>query len=230
MPLRLALASIALMVLSVFAFWPEYLSKIRYADAYTHSHAFLGSAWLLLLVVQPLLIRSAKLALHRLVGRLACLVGAAFVVSGLLTAHHGVLRMNAEQFAGEGHSVYLPLVMAGLFAAALALGIVWRSVPAVHSRFMACTALPLLDPLIARILYFYFPPLPAAFLYQLPAVSLATVLLLLLARSLPGMAPGCLAFQSFVGGTIIALLLIFATPFSSRWMQFAEWFRELPLT
>jgi hypothetical protein len=72
MTLRLALAALTMIVLSVFAFWPQYLSRIRTAESYTHVHAVLGSCWLLLLVVQPLLVRSAKLELHRFIGRVGC--------------------------------------------------------------------------------------------------------------------------------------------------------------
>ena len=137
--------------------------------------------------------------------------------------------MDAEQFAREGHLVYLPLVMTAIFAAALALGISWRSVPAVHSRFMASTALPLLDPLIARILFFYAPPLPVEFLYQLPAFVLASLVLSLLWRSLPSTSPGYLIFRSFAVGTIIALVLFFVIPFSGTWRAFVEWFRALSI-
>jgi hypothetical protein len=230
MPLRLSLAALTMIVLSVFAFWPQYLSRIRTAESYTHFHAVLGTCWLLLLVVQPLLVRAAKLALHRFIGRLGCLLGAGFVVSGLLVAHRSLQRMDPEQFAREGQFVYLPLAMTALFAAALVLGIAWRSVPAVHGRFMACTALPLLDPLFARIQFFYLPPLPMPFLYQLPAFALSSVVLLVLSRSLPDDSPGCAGFRSFAVGTVAVLTLYFVVPSTGTWRAFTEWFRALPIT
>jgi hypothetical protein len=229
-PVRLAVAAGLLLALSALAFWPPYLSRWRAADAYLHVHAALGTGWLLLLIAQPLLVRARRLAAHRRIGRLACIAGAAFVVSGVLLAHRGVARMDAAQFAREGYFLYLPLMMAALFAAALGLGYAWRAVPTVHARFMACTALPLLDPLLARIQFFYLPPWPAEFLYQVPAFLLAGGLLAAMASSLPPALPGRRAFRGFAAAGIAALLAYFGAPYSATWLAFAAWFRGLPLT
>ena len=228
--LRLALLSLVLLALSALAFWPAYLSKFRGADVYTHVHASLGAAWLLLLLVQPLLIRARRLQLHRLIGRAAAAIGAAFVVSSILIAHRSAARMDPTQFSREGYSLYLPFVMAAIFTAAFVLGIAWRAVPAVHGRFMACTALPLLDPLFSRILYYYFPPLPALFLYQIPAFIIVGGLLVALWRSIPLRSPGRQTFLAFSLATVVALLLFFVTPYSTDWFEFVSWFRFLPLT
>ncbi len=230
LPQRLAVAAVVMLALSVLAFWPQYLSRFGEADAYTHFHATLGLAWLLLLIAQPLLIRARKRHLHRGVGRFGWLLGAAFVVSGVLVAHRGVARMDEAQLARDGFFLYMPLVLTAIFAAALVLGIAWRSVPAVHGRYMACTALPLLDPLLARLLHFYFPPLPADFLYQVPAVLITVAVLVALSVSLPRASRGRSEFQIFAAGTVIALLLFFATPYSTAWMAFVTWFRALPIT
>ena len=230
MPQRLAFLSMVMLALSALAFWPAYLSKFRAADVYTHFHAGLGLVWLLLLVGQPLLVLGRRLPLHRVIGRCAGVLGAAFVVSGILVAHGGVSRMDPAQFSREGYAVYLPLVMAAIFAAALVLGIAWRSVPAVHSRFMACTALPLLDPLLSRILYYYFPPLPSLFLYQVPAFVVVSGLLVALSSTLPRGTPGRRTFHAFAVCTVFALLLFFVTPYSTAWFAFVIWFRSLPIT
>ena len=230
MPLRLASFSIVMLALSALAFWPAYFSKFRSADAYTHFHAGLGLVWLLLLVWQPLLARARKLPLHRVIGRGAGVVAVAFVVSGILVAHRSAGRMDLAQFSREGYALYLPFVMAAIFAAALFLGVAWRSVPAVHGRFMACTALPLLDPLLSRILYYYFPPFPALFLYQVPAFVIVGGLLVALSTSLPRLCPGRRAFHVFAVVTVFALLLFFITPYSTAWFAFVSWFRSLPIT
>jgi len=51
--------------------------------------------------------------------------------------------------APEGRFVYLPLAMAAIFAIALLLPVLWRRSAAARGRFMAATALPLLDPFAA---------------------------------------------------------------------------------
>lgn len=230
MPLRLSLSALILLALSVPAFWPKYLSRLHTADAYTHTHAVLGTTWLLLLIIQPLLVHTRRVRTHRLVGRVAAGVGVAFVLASILLAHRGAVRMSPEDFARFGFFLYLPLSMAVIFAAALGLGVMWRRVPVLHGRFMACTALPLLDPLFARLLDTYFPPLPIDVLYQVPAFALAGIVLAGLSRSLPRAVPGRRSFHAFAAGTALVLLAFFFTPSSSTWFAFVTWFRGLPLT
>lgn len=230
MPLHLAIAAAAMLLLAAFAFWPQYLSKLNQADVYTHSHAVLGTCWLLILITQPLLIRARKGVLHRTFGRLALVVAAAFFATGVLVAHRGVVRMSVEQLEREGYFLYLPLSMSLIFGAAALLGVLWRKVPTIHGRFMATTAVPLLDPLIARILYFYFPPLPAELLYQVPAFTLAAAALVVMAFTIPKSARGRAAFWIFALCTAVVLLVYFATPHSQAWLSFVKWFRALPIT
>jgi hypothetical protein len=230
MPLRLAIAAAAMLSLAAFAFWPQYLSKLNEADGYTHSHAVLGTCWLLILIGQPLLIRARKIVLHRTCGRLAIILAAAFFVTGVLVAHRGMVRMPVEQLEREGHFLYLPLSMSLIFGAAALLGVLWRRAPIIHGRFMASTAVPLLDPMFARILYFYFPPLPAAFLYQVPAFTLAVAGLAVMAVTIPKPVKGRTAFWAFALCTASVLLIYFATPYSEAWFSFVVWFRALPLT
>jgi hypothetical protein len=90
-PTRLALSAAVLLGLAFFAFWPQYLSRLPAAHAVTHWHALFGTAWLLFLIGQPLLIRAGKIRLHRALGRSACVVGAAFVVSGVLLSHRAAI-------------------------------------------------------------------------------------------------------------------------------------------
>ena len=229
-PTWVAAAAFGLLLLAVPAFWPNYLARWRSAESYTHAHAALGLAWLLVLVAQPLLIHARKAAAHRIVGRVALALSAAFVVAGLLLAHRGIVRMSEEELRREGFTLYLPLVMTAIYAAAVGGGWAWRKVPALHGRFMACTLLPLLDPVFARLVYFYLPPPPAEWLFQMPAFTLSAVVVLLLARQVPGPAAGRQSFRVFAGGAIVALALYFATPYSSSWLAFVAWFRSLPVT
>jgi hypothetical protein len=227
---RLPIVALVLLALVPFAFWPTYLSKLAVADRYTHAHAVLGTCWLLLLVVQPLLIRASLFSRHRLVGRIGVLVGAAFVVSGVLLAHRSVARLSPEQFAREGRFVYLPLSMAVIFGLALLMAIQWRNVAPVHARFMAATVLALLDPVFARMLYFYAPPLPAEVLHQVPAFGLSVAVLLAMFLSLPTASAGRRSFAWFSAGVAIIMLGFFVVPYTGSWFAFATWFRSLPLT
>lgn len=230
MPIRLSLAALALLALAPIAFWPGYLSKLDVADAYMHTHAVLGTCWLLLLVAQPLLISASLRSWHRVLGRIGVFVGAAFVVSGVLIAHRSVARMDLDQFMREGRFVYLPLAMAAIFAFALLMAVLWRRTAPIHGRYMAATALPLLDPLFARLLFFHGPKLPAESLYQAPAFALTIGAIVAMLASLPARSRGRRSFQYFSVVVAFVLLGFFFIPNTATWLSFTAWFRALPMT
>ena len=222
-------ATLVVWPLALVAFWPRYLSQLPQADGYRHAHALLGSAWMALLVLQPVLVRQRRLAAHRMVGRVGILVGVGFVVAGVLSAHRMLLAMDAERYARDGFFLYMVLAVTVIFAAALWLGVAWRHVPAVHGRFMACTLLPLLDPVLARLLGFHGPPLPDA-AYQLPALLLSVVALGALWWTLPQRSPGRASFGVFALASIGLLLLHYASEGNAAWLEVVDAFRDLPLT
>jgi len=219
-----------LLVLAGIAFWPPYLSRPQEANAYVHVHAVLGVTWLLLLIVQPLLIRAGMRRQHRLLGRIGLAIGGIFALSGVLMAQKTLATMGAEQFAEEGRFVYLPLAMVAIFTAALAMAVFFRASPAIHARFMAATVLPLLDPVLARLLFFYAPPLPVTYLYQVPAFVLTLAVLTLLTITAPAATSGRTAFAWFSIGTASTLLGFFVIPATGTWLMFTGWFRALPIT
>jgi len=223
--------SLSLLILASIAFWPLYLTKSWSAiDRYTHAHALLGTLWLLVLIVQPLLIARGYRAVHRLTGRISLFVAMAFVVSGLLLTHFRVSRMPEDAFAKEGIYIYLPLAVALLFAVACGLGFRWRRSAPVHARFMVSTVLLLVDPVLARIMYFYLPPLPSDNLYQGITFTLIAVVMAILTWSLPTSAKGRSWYRNYCLGTVSVLALFFAVPYTAAWLAFVHWFRAFPLT
>jgi uncharacterized membrane protein YozB (DUF420 family) len=231
LPLVLLVGAGLLLLLAAAAFWPNYLSRPWASiDAYTHMHALLGTAWMGMLVAQPALVFAGRRRAHRALGRGALSVAPAFVVSGVLLAHFKLSRMAADLFAKEGVYVYLPLSVALLFAVAAGLGWFWRRSPAVHARFMASTALLLLDPVLARVLFFRLPRLPFDALYQGISFSLVALALFFLWRTLPAGVAGRAAFGNFCIGTVGVLVLFFVLPHTRAWAAFTLGFRGLPLT
>lgn len=226
-----ALFAFGLLLLAAAAFWPLYLSK-RWAaiDGYTHAHAALGTLWMLALVVQPVLAGRGHRRTHRAVGRVSLLIAPGFVLSGLLLTHFRVSRLTEAAFAREGIYVYLPLAVAILFAVACGLGFRWRSSPRVHARFMVSTALLLVDPVLARMMFFYLPPLPSDHLYQAITFTLIAAVMLCLVISLPPQAPGRSWYRNYCLGAAAVLALFFVVPYTSAWLAFVNWFRVLPLT
>ena len=104
--------------------------------------------------------------------------------------------MSEEAFAKEGIYAYLPLAVALLFAVACASGYRWRRSTAVHSRFMLTTALLLVDPVLARIMFFYMPPLPSEKLHQGITFTLIAVAMAFLVRSSPPTAKGAVGTET----------------------------------
>jgi hypothetical protein len=231
MPRSFALFTFALLLLASVAFWPMYLSKNWAAiDRYTHAHALLGTLWMLTLVVQPVLILRGYRTAHRIIGRTSLIVALGFFVSGLLLTHFRVSRMTEAAFAKEGIYIYLPLSVALLFAAACLLGIRWRRSMPVHARFLLSTALLLIDPVLARIMVFYVPPLPSNHLYQGITFTLIAAVMAYLVNSLPQQAPGRTWYRNYCLGAAAILALFFAVPYTGAWLAFVNWFRSLPLT
>jgi hypothetical protein len=217
--------------LVVVAFWPLYFSRPFAAiDPYTHFHALTGSLWFILLIAQPLSIHYRRMALHRALGRCSYVLAPLFVLAGVLLSHHRLASMSDVTFAAEGYSHYLPFYASVVFAAAYALGLLYRRVPKAHGRFMLLTVIPLVDPVIGRVLFFYFPPLPSPSLYQAVTFALATALAGLLVfsyRAQPGARRALVTYFSLLVTLEVGW---FTFALTGPWLNVVAWFRSLPLT
>ena len=223
--------TLALLFLAAFAFWPTYLSKpLAPVDRYTHVHAAAGLLWLLLLATQSLLISRNLRPAHRMLGRVSYALAPLFVLSSVLLAHHRFSRMDPATFEREAYTLYLPLSAAVLFAVGYALALRHRRVLPLHARFMACTALLLVDPVLGRFLAFHVVELPQFWHYQVITFGVEFAVLSALWRTLPPALPDRAAFLHFACGYAAVLLLWFVAPRMDAWLLFATWFRQAPLT
>ena len=217
--------------LVVLAFWPMYLSRpLASIDRYTHLHAVAGTLWFGLLIAQPLLIYRGGYTLHRAVGRTSYVLAPLFLAAGILLSHHRLVSMDDATFAAEGYSHFLPFYGTVVFAAAYSLGLCYRDLPDAHGRFMLLTLIPLIDPVIGRVMFFYFPSLPHPLLYQGVTFSLATVAAAALVFSYKGpTAPRRALFGYFV--LLVTLEVAwFTLTRTDTWVNAVAWFRSLPLT
>jgi hypothetical protein len=155
-----------LFLVAIVAFWPTYLSRLARASAHTHLHAVTASSWMLLLIAQPLAIRTRRIALHRTLGRASYGVAPLVVVSMVLLAHSKTHGASPEDLVGA----ILPLSLAALFALSYTPGIATRRTMALHARFMIGTAMTLIDPVFVRLLNWIYATPP--FLYQWITFSL----------------------------------------------------------
>lgn len=231
MPRVLFAGSIALTALVLFAFWPGYISKSpRAIDPYTHFHAIVASLWLLLLVAQPALLAARRLEWHRALGRMSWILAPGFAISAILLAHSRFSRMDDSTFVREAYSLYLPVSATLLFILSFSLAMAYRRTVQLHSRFFACTALLLVDPVCGRVLAFYLIDFPQMWHYQLVTFGIEiAVLALLLTTLAPGSRQRCV-FSLFAAFYTGVLVVYFAATGSATWRGLADWFRQQPLT
>lgn len=214
------------LLLAFVAFWPTYLSRPTESSGYTHFHAAAASAWMALLILQSWAIGSKRVALHRLSGKASYVLAPLLVVGVLLLAHDRIRGLTGEAYAIQTYILYLQLSLASLFALSYALAIATRRSVARHSRFMTCTALTLVDPVLIRIL-FWIDPKPT-WNYQwvtFGATDLVFLVLIWLERNnRAGRAvfPAMLAL--FVLVQLPALLGWWEGPL---WQGFARWYASL---
>lgn len=108
----------ALFVVALIAFRPTYLSRAPGASrAYTHLHALTAALRMLILIVQPFLVRSRRLSLHRAVGRATYVVAPLVLLGIVLLANNRIRHVAAEGWAVQACVVYLQASPAALFAA-----------------------------------------------------------------------------------------------------------------
>ncbi len=226
----LAIASASLLALAPLAFWRGYVSRLPAGpDSFAHLHAILATAWLLLLIAQPLLIRRRKLALHRWVGRISWVLAPSFVAVAVLLAHHRFAQMDDTVFSKAAYALYLPLSMTALFAASYVFALVCQRDTRLHARFMICTALTAIDPIISRVLAFHVIELEDP-IYQAVNFSVMVLALVMLAISLPAASHARRVFTWFAAGFTAVLALWFWLPNTAPWFYFAQWFRSLPIS
>jgi len=221
---------VVLFLVALLAFWPTYLSLSPSASsAYTHLHALTAAIWMLILVVQPVLIKSRRVALHRTIGKATYFLAPLIVVSILLLANNRIRIAPADAYAIQTYILYLQLSLALLFAGLYALAVWFRRNTALHARLMVCTSLTLIDPVVIRLM-FWAQPSPS-WNYQWATFGLADLALLgmiWLDRHYP---PG----RSLLLWVLAALLVtqvpaLFGLTDGPAWQSFARWFASVPLT
>lgn len=114
-----------------------------------HIHVATIMAWFIMLVVQPILIRTKNQDLHRMVGKLSYIlvpIMLFFFVAVIYTEQ--TREKNIGVFAANLFDVPMFIIFYGL-------AIYYRKKVAYHIRYMVLTFVPFIDPASARI-----PPFP----------------------------------------------------------------------
>lgn len=226
---KAAYGYIGLLALSAVAFWPRYLSRPgREIDPYTHGHAIVALVWVFLLIAQPLLVRRSLRA-HRLLGRFSYVVAPLFVAASLLLAHYRFRSMDEATFRVEAPTLFLPISAAVLFVLSYSLALVYRRSAPLHGRFMLATGLPMIDPVLGRVLFYHGPRFSEPLLYQAITFGVTDLVLLalLLLPDLPRESRRLFLIPAIAFP--VAHLAWFTVIQGSGWVPIAAWFRALPL-
>ncbi len=95
---------------------------------------------------------------------------------------------------------------------------------------MLCTGIPIIDLILGRVLAFYAPPLPSAWLYQVVTLTVATVIAVLLVFTYRGSTAARRALLGYFAVLVSLELGWFLIAPTAMWLRAVRWFRSVPLT
>jgi hypothetical protein len=161
---NLGYVSIVLLPLFIAGFWIPYFSEIPHFDQSitlaVHVHAVLLFTFLILLIVQPLLIRYKAFSTHRILGKVSNILvplALVFSVAMLWKDYHEHLADGAT-LAMARNAEFLSTAQLLLFGTLYVVSIasIRQRDVATHMRCMICIALVLLPAGLARTLGYWF--------------------------------------------------------------------------
>lgn len=121
-----------------------------------HFHGAVMMAWLIMLLVQPILIRRGKYELHRLIGKASYILAPLVLVSMYLISqfrYRGILESSGQAAAVAHLALNFPNIV--FFAVLYFLAIFYKHRTDLHMRFMCSTIFVLIGPGLARALIGY---------------------------------------------------------------------------
>jgi hypothetical protein len=142
-----------LLVLLILGFWPSYFSPAASSATFgQHFHAVIMMGWVLMLIVQPWLIRSRRRDIHRVIGRVSFVLGPLVVISALFVVLDNLAKLP-QPYPPNGLSFFwLGLASALFFAMLYSLALINRKDVQLHARYMVATSLGFITPGLGRLL------------------------------------------------------------------------------
>lgn len=216
----------ALLLLAVVGFWPSYVRRFGEVDAVTHLHAVLMLSWFGMLFAQPWLVRTRRMALHRMLGKASYVLVPMIVLTCLWLSRIRMGAATSQSFGMQGFILYLGVAASAILLLSWTLAIVHRRDSALHARYMAGTALTLIDPALARLLIAMVPGLGPLITWVSYGV-LFLILGVLIWRDRGGR--GQRAFVVLTAVFALNFVLINVVPRTAAWQEFARWWGGLPV-
>ncbi|MEP7256592.1 MAG: hypothetical protein ABI666_12505 [Ferruginibacter sp.] len=149
-------------ILFVFVIWVFSKSYIKILPVFKdvsfvyHFHGTMLLSWMLLLIIQPFLIRYKKYKWHKFLGKVSYILVPLIVVSIFLVSKEKYIRLSSS-ISKEENIGMIALNIPGMvyFAVLYLLAMINRKNSASHMRYMIATALLVFGPAAGRALEFY---------------------------------------------------------------------------
>jgi len=200
---------------SYFVQFPNFEKK---TTIIVHFHALCLSCWVLLLIVQPLLVRYKKLKIHRTLGKftyvLVPLILCSVAGMTIRSVSHLPKPVSTEMILND---IYLPVIDGILFVTFYTLAIINKKNIQKHSSYMIATGLIFINPSVARMgSYWLNLPFYISLLCTVLLIDLITIFLLFYLKKKG------LNYRSFA--TVLALFLMYHISIAGLG-YFRHWFQ-----
>jgi hypothetical protein len=153
---NLSLLFTTILLVIILGFYKTYLvffPKFQGFRIEQHFHGLMMLLWLVLLIVQPILIRNKKIEIHRFIGKLSLIIAPLLILSIFLISkmvYHRSMGISSQQDALAAIVLGVPDMFAFILFYYLAI-FNSRNRP-IHMRYMIGTALLMIGPGLGRIL------------------------------------------------------------------------------
>lgn len=145
---------------ALWAFWPNYFSKILTQNEIRfHTHGLAMTFWCLMLIGQATLIRTKNHALHKKIGAFSYVLVPIIVVTTINLIHHQLSPRFIIPTKGSLFSMALMLNATIAFVVLYGLAMRNKSKPKIHAKYMVATIFPMFTPITDRLIYIFFRPL-----------------------------------------------------------------------
>jgi hypothetical protein len=149
-------AFILFLIAVIIAFWHSYFSVLTFQPTVlNHLHGLSMTLWVLLLIIQPLLIRYNLKSIHRTIGTFSYLLFPFILISILLLLKNNMKGVSLDNNFTLAFQA-LVLMSALAFAIIYILAIKNKSRSDIHARYMVSTLFPIVTPVTDRLISRYF--------------------------------------------------------------------------
>jgi hypothetical protein len=139
---------------AIAGFWLTYFSRIlSESSPRVHLHGLAMSGWLAMLIGQAYFIRINHRVIHRAIGKVSYVFVPVLSYSICSMAHYRLVMSQADFSPAVLYFLSVQLALLAMFLVAYGMAIANRCRPMIHARYMMCTALTLIDPIGARLLF-----------------------------------------------------------------------------